>query len=245
MSGTMKELSNSACIVGVDESDEIGILPNKSQLALHLEAITNAVRDAGPQGQGRGRHLHRRPALPVAPRRGPRDHAPLRGRHHRGRLLLHHDGRPRRGRAASRPLRRGGGLPRRVGALRRGRHPQPGHQPLRPVRDPLRLRGRAHLLRHDHHAPHARARHHARAVGAGGGVHAEVGGAQSQGAQPRAHHGGRRARLASGLLPVQPAQYLPRHRCRRRGGPHPRGPGQGLREERPSTCAAPARPPST
>jgi acetyl-CoA acetyltransferase len=43
----MKELSNSACIVGVDESDEIGVLPNKSQLALHLEAITNAVRDAG------------------------------------------------------------------------------------------------------------------------------------------------------------------------------------------------------
>jgi len=42
----MKELSNTACIVGVDESDEIGILPNKSQLALHLEAITNAVRDA-------------------------------------------------------------------------------------------------------------------------------------------------------------------------------------------------------
>ncbi len=43
----MKALSNSACIVGVDESDEIGILPNKSQLALHLEAITNALRDAG------------------------------------------------------------------------------------------------------------------------------------------------------------------------------------------------------
>jgi acetyl-CoA acetyltransferase len=43
----MKELSNVACIVGVDESDEIGILPGKSQLALHLEAIANAVRDAG------------------------------------------------------------------------------------------------------------------------------------------------------------------------------------------------------
>jgi len=43
----MRELSNSVCIVGVDESDEIGTLPNKSQLALHLEAITNAVRDAG------------------------------------------------------------------------------------------------------------------------------------------------------------------------------------------------------
>ena len=51
MSGTMKELSNSACIVGVDESDEIGVLPNKSQLTLHLEAITNALRDAGLEVQ--------------------------------------------------------------------------------------------------------------------------------------------------------------------------------------------------
>ncbi len=44
---TMRELSNSVCIVGVDESDELGNLPHKSQLALHLEAMTNAVRDAG------------------------------------------------------------------------------------------------------------------------------------------------------------------------------------------------------
>lgn len=43
----MKELSNAACIVGVDESDELGVLPHKSQLTLHLEAVTNAVRDAG------------------------------------------------------------------------------------------------------------------------------------------------------------------------------------------------------
>ncbi|MBI5628114.1 MAG: thiolase [Candidatus Rokubacteria bacterium] len=43
----MKALSNAACIVGVDESDEIGTLPHKSQLSLHLEAVTNAVRDAG------------------------------------------------------------------------------------------------------------------------------------------------------------------------------------------------------
>ena len=43
----MKELSNAACIVGVDESDEIGTLPGKSQLTLHVEAIHNAVRDAG------------------------------------------------------------------------------------------------------------------------------------------------------------------------------------------------------
>ncbi len=43
----MRELSGSVCIVGVDESDEIGTLPNKSQLTLHVEAVNNAVRDAG------------------------------------------------------------------------------------------------------------------------------------------------------------------------------------------------------
>jgi acetyl-CoA acetyltransferase len=43
----MRELSNSVCIVGADESDEIGTLPGKSQLSLHVEAIGNAVRDAG------------------------------------------------------------------------------------------------------------------------------------------------------------------------------------------------------
>ena len=43
----LRELSNTACIVGVDESDEIGTLPGKSQLTLHVEAITNAARDAG------------------------------------------------------------------------------------------------------------------------------------------------------------------------------------------------------
>jgi acetyl-CoA acetyltransferase len=43
----MQELRNSVCIVGVDESDAIGRLPHKSQLTLHLEAIDNAVRDAG------------------------------------------------------------------------------------------------------------------------------------------------------------------------------------------------------
>jgi acetyl-CoA acetyltransferase len=43
----MKALSNAVCIVGADESDELGVLPHKSQLSLHLEAVTNAVRDAG------------------------------------------------------------------------------------------------------------------------------------------------------------------------------------------------------
>jgi acetyl-CoA acetyltransferase len=43
----MRELRNTACIVGVDESDELGTLPHKSQLTLHVEAVRNAVRDAG------------------------------------------------------------------------------------------------------------------------------------------------------------------------------------------------------
>ena len=43
----LRALSNSVCVVGVDESDEIGSLPHKSQLTLHLEAVTNAVRDTG------------------------------------------------------------------------------------------------------------------------------------------------------------------------------------------------------
>ena len=44
---TLRELSNTACIVGAAESDEMGILPHKSQMALHLESISNAVTDAG------------------------------------------------------------------------------------------------------------------------------------------------------------------------------------------------------
>ena len=47
VSERQRELRNVACIVGVDESDQIGTLPNTSQLSLHLEAISNAVRDAG------------------------------------------------------------------------------------------------------------------------------------------------------------------------------------------------------
>jgi aspartate kinase len=43
----LRDLANVACIVGVDESDEMGTLPHKSQLSLHVEAVTNAVRDAG------------------------------------------------------------------------------------------------------------------------------------------------------------------------------------------------------
>lgn len=43
----MNELRNAGCIVGVDESDEIGVVPGKSQLTLQVEAIRNAVRDAG------------------------------------------------------------------------------------------------------------------------------------------------------------------------------------------------------
>ena len=44
---SMQELSNSVCIVGADESDELGTLPETSQLSLHLQSIHNAVADAG------------------------------------------------------------------------------------------------------------------------------------------------------------------------------------------------------
>jgi acetyl-CoA acetyltransferase len=47
VSRAMRDLSNAACIVGVDESDEIGIVPGKSMLSLHLEGIHNAIADAG------------------------------------------------------------------------------------------------------------------------------------------------------------------------------------------------------
>ena len=103
----MRELRNTACIVGVDESDELGTLPHKSQLTLHVEAVRNAVRDAGLLHRRRGRPLHRGPALAGHGGRGPGHHAPLRGRHHRRRLLVHHHGRPRPARLASRALRRG------------------------------------------------------------------------------------------------------------------------------------------
>ena len=43
----MKELSNSAAIVGVDESDEIGKLSDVSLTSLHLQSIHNAITDAG------------------------------------------------------------------------------------------------------------------------------------------------------------------------------------------------------
>ena len=55
--------------------------------------------------------------------------------------------------------------------------------------------------------------------------------AQPEGAQPRAHHRRRRAQLAPGVLPVQPAQHLPRDRRRRRGGADARRPREGLRQE--------------
>ncbi len=40
-------LSRAAAIAGVDESDEIGNVPNKSSLQLHAEAAMNALADAG------------------------------------------------------------------------------------------------------------------------------------------------------------------------------------------------------
>jgi len=42
-----RELWRKVAIVGVDESDEIGIVPHKSTLQLHAEAARNALADAG------------------------------------------------------------------------------------------------------------------------------------------------------------------------------------------------------
>jgi acetyl-CoA acetyltransferase len=43
----MSEISGKVAIVGVDESDEIGIIPNKPAIQLQAEAARNALRDAG------------------------------------------------------------------------------------------------------------------------------------------------------------------------------------------------------
>ena len=40
-------LYQAAAIVGADESDEIGRVPNKTSLQLHAEAAVNALADAG------------------------------------------------------------------------------------------------------------------------------------------------------------------------------------------------------
>jgi acetyl-CoA acetyltransferase len=45
--GTLAALSGRAAVVGVDESDAIGTLPEKTAMQLHAEASRNALRDAG------------------------------------------------------------------------------------------------------------------------------------------------------------------------------------------------------
>ena len=46
-------------IVGADETDEIGIVPNMTPIMMHAQAARNALRDAGIDKRRRGRHLHR------------------------------------------------------------------------------------------------------------------------------------------------------------------------------------------
>ena len=43
----MDTLTGKVAIVGVDESDEIGVVPQKTALQLHAEAAQNALADAG------------------------------------------------------------------------------------------------------------------------------------------------------------------------------------------------------
>jgi acetyl-CoA acetyltransferase len=43
----VRDLSGKVAIVGVDESDAIGVVPSKSTMQLHAESARNALRDAG------------------------------------------------------------------------------------------------------------------------------------------------------------------------------------------------------
>ena len=40
-------LKNKVAIVGADETDEIGIVPNMTPIMMHAQAARNALRDAG------------------------------------------------------------------------------------------------------------------------------------------------------------------------------------------------------
>ena len=42
-----RDMRGKVAIVGASESDEIGVLPEKSALTLHAEAARNALNDAG------------------------------------------------------------------------------------------------------------------------------------------------------------------------------------------------------
>ena len=227
----MKELRNSVCIVGVDESDELGTLPHKSQLTLHVEAVRNAVRDAGLKISDvdgiftAGQHSPATigEALGIVPRYvdgttvGGCSFIIMVGH---ALVALHHGLCDVAVVCHGESGRSGVGVtPRRDTAL-------PGQYEA-----PFGFGGASTHVRHDHDAPHARARDHARAVGAGGRLHAPVGGAQPQGEEPRAHHHRRCAQLAPRLLPVQPPEHLPRDRRGRRRRADARRPREGLRQE--------------
>jgi acetyl-CoA acetyltransferase len=47
LGGAVSDISGKVAIVGVDESDQIGLVPDKSAIQLHAEAARNALRDAG------------------------------------------------------------------------------------------------------------------------------------------------------------------------------------------------------
>ncbi len=163
--------------------------PDKSQLIAAPGGDRQRRPRRRPEGLRHRRHLHRRPALARHHRRGARRRsratstappsaaAPSSSWSATRWLALHH------GLCDVAVVSHGESGRSGVGVTPAARHRDP-----RPVRGPLRLRRRADLLRPDHHAPHARVRHHARAVGAGGRLHAQVGRAQPQGAQPRADH---------------------------------------------------------
>ena len=229
----MKALSNKVCIVGVDESDEIGTLPGKSMLSLHLEATHNAIRDAGLKVTDidgvftAGQHSPATiaEALGVIPRYvdgttvGGCSFIIMVGH---AMLALHH------GLCDVAVVSHGESGRSGVGVTPRRDTAIPGQ-----YERPLRLRRCADLLRPHHHATHARVRHHARAVGAGRRLHAQVGGAQPQGQNRDPITVKDVLDSRPGHLAVQRAEHLPGHRRRRRGGAHPRRPGEATRAKKP------------
>src|SRR5260370_29727670 len=84
----LKALSGSVCVVGVDESDEIGNLPGKSQLTLHLEAVANALPHAGLPISDVDGIFPAGPHPPPPPREGPRLPPPYLHRAHRAAAVL-------------------------------------------------------------------------------------------------------------------------------------------------------------
>src|SRR5262249_16032078 len=214
MSADVRKLRGSVAIVGVGESDELGKLPHKSSLQLHIEATHNALADAGLRKQdvdavftsGRNMANDVPEYLGIRPRfiGGTQvggcsfilhvEHAmaAINAGLCEVALITHGE---------SGPSPTAIPAPRSAGASTTTHTPHSRLCTRRP-RPPARLGPPPP-------PPYARVRHHQAPDGRGRGGHAQVGGAQSEGLRTRSDHDRRRARLAADRLAVQSARLLP------------------------------------